>query len=95
MDEYLRRRIQHHKDFGVEVRYLEGLPMKLALFDAASGLVALLDPVMTKPSWTAVVFEHKGFAEAMSGLFESYWARAAKDHDTPTRESAAGLHHAT
>jgi len=95
MDEYLRRRIQHHKDFGVEVRYLEGLPMKLALFDAASGLVALLDPVMTKPSWTAVVFEHKGFAEAMSGLFESYWARAAKDHDTPTRESAVGLHHAT
>jgi HTH-type transcriptional regulator, sugar sensing transcriptional regulator len=33
---------------------------------------------LTKPSWTAVVFEHEGFAEAMSGLFESYWSRAAR-----------------
>jgi HTH-type transcriptional regulator, sugar sensing transcriptional regulator len=38
--------------------------------------VALLDPVRTRPSWTAVVFEHEGFAEAMAGLFESYWCRA-------------------
>jgi HTH-type transcriptional regulator, sugar sensing transcriptional regulator len=46
------------------------------LFDGKCGLVALLDPVLTKPAWTAVIFEHAGFAEAMSGLFESYWCRA-------------------
>jgi HTH-type transcriptional regulator, sugar sensing transcriptional regulator len=62
---------------GVQIRFLERLPLKLALFDAKCGLVALLDPVLTRPSWTAVVFEHDGFAEAMSGLFESYWCRAA------------------
>jgi hypothetical protein len=39
-------------------------------------MVALLDPVLTRPSWTSVIFEHEGFAEAMSGLFESYWSRA-------------------
>lgn len=62
---------------GVQLRILPRLPLKLALFDAKCGLVALLDPVLTRPSWTAVIFEHEGFAEAMSGLFESYWCRAA------------------
>jgi hypothetical protein len=41
--------------------------------------VALLDPVLTRPAWTAVIFEHEGFAEAMAGLFESYWCRAPKE----------------
>ena len=41
-----------------------------------SGLIALLDPVITKPTWTSVVFEHEGMAEAMKGLFEDYWRRA-------------------
>jgi len=63
-------------DSGVEVRFLDNLPLKLALFDVTAGLIALPDPVQTKPSWTSVVFEHKGFAEAMSGLFENYWCRA-------------------
>jgi hypothetical protein len=63
-------------DIGVEIRLLDNLPLKLALFDVYSGLIALPDPVQTKPSWTSVVFEHKGFAEAMSGLFENYWCRA-------------------
>lgn len=71
-----RTRLAGQSDFGVEVRFLENLPLKLALFDVNSGLIALPDPVQTKPSWTSVVFEHKGFAEAMSGLFENYWCRA-------------------
>lgn len=71
-----RTRLAGQGDFGVEVRFLDNLPLKLALFDVNSGLIALPDPVQTKPSWTSVVFEHKGFAEAMSGLFENYWCRA-------------------
>jgi hypothetical protein len=41
----------------------------------------LLDPVLTRPSWTAVIFEHDGFAEAMAGLFETYWSRAAEEQE--------------
>jgi HTH-type transcriptional regulator, sugar sensing transcriptional regulator len=37
----------------------------------------LVDPVTTKPAWTAVVFEHEGMAEAMKSLFEDYWRRAS------------------
>ncbi len=50
--------------------------MKLAVFDARQGLIALLDPVITKPTWTSIVFDHTGMAEAMKGLFEDYWGRA-------------------
>lgn len=76
IDQEHRLRLSRYQDFGIEVRFLDNLPLKLALFDVNAGLVALLDPVLTKPSWTSVIFEHKGFAEAMSGLFESYWRRA-------------------
>jgi hypothetical protein len=61
---------------GVEVRQLGKVPMKMALFDARQGLIALLDPVITKPTWTSIVFDHAGMAEAMKGLFEDYWRRA-------------------
>ncbi len=69
-------------EYGVHIKSCERLPLKLALFDGRFGLVALLDPVLTRPAWTTVIFEHGGFAEAMSGLFESYWCRAR--NRTPT-----------
>jgi len=60
----------------VEVRQALSLPLKLAVFDGGRGLIALLDPVITKPTWTSVVFEHGGLGEAMKGLFENYWRAA-------------------
>ncbi|MBM3727056.1 MAG: TrmB family transcriptional regulator [Acidobacteria bacterium] len=64
---------------GVEVRYAHALPMKLAVFDGRQGMIALLDPVTTKPAWTAIVFDHAGMGEAMRGLFEGHWNRASDD----------------
>ena len=60
---------------GVEVRIADSLPMKLAVFDGQHGMIALLDPVITRPTWTAVVFHHEGMGEAMKGLFEDHWRR--------------------
>jgi hypothetical protein len=60
---------------GVEVKVAESLPMKLALFDGQRGLIALLDPVITRPAWTSVVFDHEGMGEAMKGLFDDHWRR--------------------
>jgi hypothetical protein len=73
------RHIQLLRQFaqaGVVVRKADSLPLKLALFDGERGLVALLDPVMSRPLWTSVVFDHKGMGEAMKGLFEDRWCRA-------------------
>jgi HTH-type transcriptional regulator, sugar sensing transcriptional regulator len=77
MDDAHRQRLQDYSIAGVDVRQADSLPMKLAIFDGRKGMIALLDPVITKPTWTAVVFEHDGMGEAMKGLFENYWRRAA------------------
>jgi hypothetical protein len=58
---------------GVEVREIEKVPMKMAVMDGRSGLLALLDPVITRPAWTSIVFDHEGLGEAMTALFENYW----------------------
>lgn len=65
-----------YREAGVQIRHIEKVPMKMAVLDGRRGLLALLDPVLTKPAWTAVVFEHEGMAEAMKILFQDYWRRA-------------------
>jgi sugar-specific transcriptional regulator TrmB len=75
LDDAHRQRLEDYAAAGVEIGQAASLPMKLAVFDGQRGLVALLDPVITRPTWTAVVFEHGGMGEAMKGLFENYWRR--------------------
>lgn len=87
LDDDHRQRLEEYVAAGVEVRQLSSLPMKLALFDGRCGLIALLDPVVTKPAWTSVVFDHSGLAAAMKGLFEELWRRA--------ETHAAALRHAS
>lgn len=70
-----RQRLEEYVSAGVQVRIADSLPMKLAVFDGEHGMIALLDPVITRPSWTAVVFHHGGMGEAMKGLFEDRWRR--------------------
>lgn len=76
LDDEHRQRLSEYMAAGVEVRAADSLPMKLALFDRAHGLIALLDPVITRPAWTSVVFHHDGMGEAMRGLFEDHWRRS-------------------
>ncbi len=76
LDHQHRQRLDEYAAAGVDIRQADSLPMKLALFDGERGLLALLDPVITKPTWTAVVFEHGGMGEAMKGLFETYWHKS-------------------
>jgi hypothetical protein len=87
LDDEHRSRLEDYRERGVEIRFLERLPLKLALFDGRVGLVALLDPVLTRPSWTAVVFDHAGFAEGMAGLFETYWTKGQNEPE-PQRPEA-------
>ena len=78
VDELHRVRMDEYRAVGVEVFSTPTLPMKLAVFDGRQGMIALLDPVITKPSWTALMFDHPGFAEGMRGMFEDHWNRAVE-----------------
>jgi sugar-specific transcriptional regulator TrmB len=64
------------RETGVDLRVAQSLPMKMAVFDGERGMIALLDPVVTRPTWATVVFDHAGMGQAMKGLFEDYWKRA-------------------
>jgi sugar-specific transcriptional regulator TrmB len=75
LDDQHRQRLAEYETAGVEVRQADSLPMKLAVFDGRRGMIALLDPVITRPTWTSVVFHHEGMGEAMKGLFEERWGR--------------------
>src|SRR6476661_2789028 len=88
MDEEHKQRMEEYKAIGVEVFSAPSLPMKLAVFDGRQGMIALLDPVITKPSWTALMFDHLGFAEAMRGLFEDHWRRAVEAQAHIARQTA-------
>jgi len=69
-------RMRDLAEVGIPVRSASPLPLKLALFDGCRGLIALLDPVITTPSWTALMFDHPGLGEAMKALFEQHWGRS-------------------
>jgi sugar-specific transcriptional regulator TrmB len=76
LDEQRLRLFAELAEAGVDVRQATPLPLKLALFDGCQGLIALLDPVSTRPAWTSLGFDHPGLGEAMKGLFEERWKRA-------------------
>jgi sugar-specific transcriptional regulator TrmB len=61
---------------GALIRVAEELPLKLALFDGRFGMIALIDPILTRPRLTALVFEHDALASALRGLFQDHWDRA-------------------
>lgn len=83
LDEPHRQRLAEYLSMGVHIRFVESLPMKLALFDCSQGMIALLDPVITKPAWTSLMFDHEGLGAAMKGLFEDYWRRAPIHSELP------------
>jgi hypothetical protein len=78
LDEHHRQRLVEYAAAGVEIRQAHSLPLKLALFDDRNGLIALLDPVISRPTWTSLVFDHPGLGEAMKHLFEDRWLRATE-----------------
>jgi hypothetical protein len=78
MDDQHQTRLEEYRTLGIQVAFADSLPMKLALFDGRQGMIALLDPVITKPSWTSIMFDHTGFSEAMQGLFDTYWRRVTE-----------------
>jgi sugar-specific transcriptional regulator TrmB len=78
LDEPHRQRLSEYAGAGVGIRQAPSLPLKLALFDGRNGMIALLDPVISKPTWTSLVFDHAGLGEAMKHLFEDRWQRATE-----------------
>ena len=76
LDPNHRRTLRNLTKAGAAIRVAEDLPLKLALFDGRFGMIALVDPVATRPQMTALVFEHEALSDALRGMFLDRWERA-------------------
>jgi HTH-type transcriptional regulator, sugar sensing transcriptional regulator len=70
-----RRYIEGCLKGGEKLRLVDGLPVKLAVFDRHIVLLGLDDPSHPEGYPTTLLFEHPGFAESQANTFERYWAR--------------------
>jgi len=61
---------------GEEARVIDKLPMKMAIFDKKTVLLALEDPVSKELSLTTQVIEHRALANGLRILFDVMWERA-------------------
>jgi sugar-specific transcriptional regulator TrmB len=61
---------------GEEARVIEKLPMKMAIFDKKTVLLALEDPVSKELSLTTQVVEHRALANGLRILFDVMWEKA-------------------
>jgi HTH-type transcriptional regulator, sugar sensing transcriptional regulator len=72
----IREKFEPEKE---QLRVVEELPMKLAIFDEKNVMFTLEDPIQGNPSLTAFVAEHHALAKSLKITFESYWEKA-KDY---------------
>jgi sugar-specific transcriptional regulator TrmB len=58
---------------GEEARFVEELPLKLAIIDETTVMLEMRDPVGSGRDLTIMVVEHPSLAMVLKAAFESYW----------------------
>ena len=65
-----------YHEAGVEARLVETLPLKLAITDRSSALLAMSDPVLAEVGFpVTLLVEHPGYASLQADAFEYLWER--------------------
>jgi sugar-specific transcriptional regulator TrmB len=65
-----------HGGDGDEIKMVDSLPIKLAIFDDRTVLFVMPDPILEKLSITTVVVDNPALAMAFKMLFNSVWVQA-------------------
>ncbi len=63
-----------------ETRVINELPMKMAIFDEKTIMLALKDPVSSATSFTTQIIEHSSLAKGLKILFNTLWEQAEDFH---------------
>jgi len=80
MMEWLNAYITEAAKYGDQMRVVEELPMKMAIFDSRIVILTLEDPVSKQTSVTTQVVEHRALARTLKLTFEALWAQAKDYH---------------
>lgn len=72
-DQQSREGIQRFIDSGEEARFVEELPMKMAIFDERVVMLSMLDPVAMASELTTLIIENAQLARCLKIAFEQVW----------------------
>ena len=75
-DQELREWMTQYAGWGLKVRVVERLPLKMQAFDEEVVLLSMQDPAAGQPSFTAVVIHNAGAAAMLHLAFERLWDKA-------------------
>lgn len=71
-----RAGVHRFVELGEQARFVETLPLKLAVIDERVVMFALPDPIAGRDDLTSVVIEHPDLAAALKIAFEAVWTSA-------------------
>jgi HTH-type transcriptional regulator, sugar sensing transcriptional regulator len=71
-----RAGVRRFVELGEQARFVESLPLKLAVVDERVVMFALPDPIAGRDDLTSVVIEHPDLAAVLKIAFEAVWALA-------------------
>ena len=77
--------IRRFIEAGEEARFVEELPLKMALIDRSLVMFALEDPVASNAEATMMVVEHPALANALCITFEAMWDEGITFEEALTR----------
>lgn len=66
---------------GEKIKITRKLPIKLAIIDTTTTLLAMNDPISMVPSITTMIVNHPDFALAQKEVFESFWCKSISIDD--------------
>jgi hypothetical protein len=84
-DPVRRAGVRRFVDLGEHARFVERLPMKLAIIDERIVMFALSNPVAGPDDMTSVVIEHADLAAVLKVAFEVVWSKGLMLDDACAR----------
>lgn len=75
-DPELRDWMNQFRQWGLDIRVAQELPLKMQAFDDEAVLVSMQDPAGGQPSFTAVAVHNRGLVAMLNRAFEHLWASA-------------------
>ena len=85
-DPELRAWMGQFREWGLNIRVVPELPLKMQAFDDEVVLVSMQDPAGGQPSFTAVVVHNRGLVAMLNLAFEHLWAGAKPFDGCPPQE---------
>lgn len=71
-----REVIAKEEEGGGQNRFVENLPLKMAIIDSIKVLILMMDPIRFKPLPIALLIEHPDLAATLKLIFMSMWEKA-------------------